>query len=79
MIDLTLEKQRQCEKSGWKTFRLGKYEVSLGDITSKIIIWLNKFKEIGDIIVQYDPVHAALPVLLPLALLSSCPGLSRKP
>ncbi|KAI0162220.1 hypothetical protein GGR57DRAFT_517591 [Xylariaceae sp. FL1272] len=26
-----------------------------------ILIWLNKFKEIGDIIIQYDPTHAALP------------------
>ncbi|KAI1368511.1 hypothetical protein F5Y08DRAFT_296011 [Xylaria arbuscula] len=61
MIDLATEKQRQCEKSGWETFQLGEYVVSLGDITSKMIIWLNKFKEVGDILVQYDPVHAALP------------------
>jgi hypothetical protein len=27
----------------------------------KIISWLVKFKEVGDITVQYDPSHAALP------------------
>ncbi|KAI5813264.1 hypothetical protein BZA77DRAFT_346373 [Pyronema omphalodes] len=27
----------------------------------KLLNWLDKFKEIGDIVVQYDPTHAALP------------------
>ncbi|KAI5811985.1 hypothetical protein BZA77DRAFT_153086 [Pyronema omphalodes] len=27
----------------------------------KLLNWLDKFKEIGDIVVQYDPAHAALP------------------
>ncbi|KAI3320880.1 hypothetical protein HD806DRAFT_221669 [Xylariaceae sp. AK1471] len=61
MITLATERQRQCEQNGWKTVRLGGYRISPSDVASKTIIWLNKFKEIGDIIVQYDPVHAALP------------------
>ncbi|KAI0903434.1 hypothetical protein F4823DRAFT_568697 [Ustulina deusta] len=61
MIVLATEKQRRCEESGWKTVRLGEYEISLADMASRTIIWLNKFKEIGDIVVQYDPTHAALP------------------
>ncbi|KAI5813890.1 hypothetical protein BZA77DRAFT_389541 [Pyronema omphalodes] len=27
----------------------------------KLLNWIDKFKEIGDIVVQYDPAHAALP------------------
>lgn len=27
----------------------------------KIIVWVDKFKEIGDNVVAYDPAHAALP------------------
>lgn len=34
---------------------------SLSDIYSNTISWLNKFKDIGDVATQYDPVHAALP------------------
>ena len=36
-------------------------EIILKDIGMKILRWVDKFKEIGDIVVQYDPVHAALP------------------
>ena len=31
------------------------------DSLSATMTWLNKFKEIGDIITQYDPTHLALP------------------
>ncbi|GAW24923.1 hypothetical protein ANO14919_145190 [Xylariales sp. No.14919] len=61
MIILVTERQQQCENSGWKKLHLNDYEISLGDLASNAVIWLNKFKEIGDIIVQYDPAHAALP------------------
>ncbi|KAI0512690.1 hypothetical protein F5B22DRAFT_648539 [Xylaria bambusicola] len=61
MIILATEKQRECETSGWKTVRLGNHTIALEEVTSNIIIWLNKFKEVGDTLVQYDPVHAALP------------------
>ncbi|RWA04068.1 hypothetical protein EKO27_g11040 [Xylaria grammica] len=61
MIILVTERQQQCENRGWKKLHLNDYEISLGDLASNAIIWLNKFKEIGDIIVQYDPAHAALP------------------
>ncbi|KAF8532825.1 hypothetical protein BDD12DRAFT_901557 [Trichophaea hybrida] len=31
------------------------------DVGRKVLQWVDKFKEIGDIIVQYHPGHAALP------------------
>lgn len=36
-------------------------EVVLRDVGAKILHWVDRFKQIGDIIVQYDPAHAALP------------------
>ena len=36
-------------------------EIVLKDIGMKILRWVDNFKQIGDIVVQYDPVHAALP------------------
>ncbi|KAI0104640.1 ankyrin repeat and SOCS box protein 7 [Nemania sp. FL0031] len=31
------------------------------DVLDKIVVWVNKFKEVGDMAVQYDTAHAALP------------------
>ena len=46
----------------WRFHRPGSGQtVILRDLFSKIVVWINRFKEIGDIVVQYDPVHAALP------------------
>lgn len=35
--------------------------VVLRDLFSKIVVWIDRFKQVGDIAVQYDPTHAALP------------------
>ena len=46
----------------WRFHRPGSGQtVILRDLFSKIVIWIDRFKQIGDIVVQYDPVHAALP------------------
>jgi hypothetical protein len=60
LISITRRKQEECEKKSHK-FRFRGREIILRDIAGKIIIWLNKFKEIGDIAVNFDPVHASLP------------------
>ena len=31
------------------------------DVFDKIVRWIDVFKQVGDIAVQYDPAHAALP------------------
>jgi len=49
-----------CQKSSLKSPFRGK-EIIIRDVAGKIIFWLNKFKAIGDIAVNFDPVHAALP------------------
>ncbi|KAF8247663.1 hypothetical protein K440DRAFT_289711, partial [Wilcoxina mikolae CBS 423.85] len=35
--------------------------IVLRDVADKILAWVTKFQQIGDIAVQYDPTHAALP------------------
>lgn len=60
LISIAQRKQEECEKNNW-TVRIGNHEWKLRDCATKIITWLKTFKEIGDIAVQYDPVHAALP------------------
>ena len=44
----------------WKIKFRGE-EIVLRDVGAKILHWVDNFKQIGDIIVQYDPMHAALP------------------
>ena len=39
----------------------GDKEINVRETTDRLVGWITKFKEIGDIAVQYDPVHAALP------------------
>ena len=54
------EKQQACSDTEWRITRHGA-PVSIRDVLEKIVSWVDKFKEIGDIGVQFDPVHAALP------------------
>ena len=58
----TIAKQAE-EKTLAKRFKLkwGDNEIDVQEKVKGFVGWLNKFKEIGDIVVQYDPVHAALP------------------
>ena len=44
----------------WK-FQFKGEKIVMRDIGMKILHWIDRFKQIGDIIVQYDPVHAVLP------------------
>jgi len=58
----TMTKGIVDEKKGkdWKIQFKGE-EIVMRDVGMKILRWLDRFKEIGDIIAQYDPGHAALP------------------
>ncbi|MCJ1396699.1 hypothetical protein MMC18_009591 [Xylographa bjoerkii] len=55
------EKKQQCLQNRW-TYKNGKGEaVILRDVFDKIAVWIDKFKAVGDTVVQYDTAHAALP------------------
>jgi len=43
------------------TLKWGDKEINVREKAEGFLSCLNKFKEIGDIVMQYDPVHAALP------------------
>ncbi|KAK4182058.1 hypothetical protein QBC35DRAFT_468368, partial [Podospora australis] len=53
---------QQCNDRAW-TFRRKKSgeTVIVRDVLGKVVKWVDRFKEIGDIAIQYDPGHAALP------------------
>ncbi len=51
---LSLQKQRTLKKKDGR-------EIVLRDVFKKIINSIEKFKEVGDVLVQYDPAHTAIP------------------
>jgi hypothetical protein len=55
------EKKQSCLEKRWKYKNSKGEDVILRDLFAKIVVWVDKFKEVGDIAVQYDPMHAALP------------------
>lgn len=64
LADLHAETERSKRKaveSQWKYTRKSGETVIIRDIFEKIIRWINIFKQVGDVAVQYDPMHAALP------------------
>ena len=60
LVSITRVKQDQCEKRSYKFHFQGK-EIILRDVAEKIVFWLDRFKTVGDIAVNFDPVHASLP------------------
>jgi hypothetical protein len=60
-IRLIAERKRDdCENRGWK-FELHGRQIILRDVAQKIIVWISKFKEVGDVAANFDPVHLSLP------------------
>jgi hypothetical protein len=60
LIAVVEKKREECEEKRWR-FKINGRQIILRDVAEKIIVWINKFKEIGDVAVNFDPVHAALP------------------
>ena len=54
------EKQELCEAKRW-TWTVGGKVIGLRDEADKVMLWLDRFKTVGDIAVNADPVHAGLP------------------
>ena len=60
-LQATLEaRQEEYQKRGLH-FKFHGRQYVLRDVTERIVFWINKFKEIGDLVVTFDPFHAALP------------------
>lgn len=60
IIKVVEDKKKLCTLKQWRIKRRGD-SVYLRDLFGNIIKWINKFKEVGDTLVQYDPTHAAIP------------------
>ena len=60
LLDLTKQSRDNCQRNRWKFSSRGQ-EIIVRDIADKLIAWIDKFKNIGDVAIQYDPVHVALP------------------
>jgi hypothetical protein len=58
-LNAAREKQKVCESKRW-TFTVGKHSMRLWDEADKVILWLDRFKQVGDIAVNVDPIHAGL-------------------
>ncbi len=61
VLEFAIQKQNECQGKGWKYKNAKGPVVYLRDIFSKVVKWLETFKQIGDTVSQYDPVHAAIP------------------
>ena len=54
------DKRQNCVNREWKLDRNGG-TVSVRELFGKMVAWIDKLKEVGDMAIQYDPLHAALP------------------
>lgn len=61
LLELIEEKKQLCLQRRWKFKKRDGKLVFLRDILGKMSVWINRFKEVGDVAMQYDSSHAALP------------------
>ena len=60
--ELIIEIERYSSQSKGKSIKLPNGEsFFVRDVLEKVSRWVKKFVEVGDVAVQYDPGHAALP------------------
>ncbi|KAF7884619.1 uncharacterized protein EAF02_004955 [Botrytis sinoallii] len=59
--NLATEKKELCIQKAWKYKKKNGTTIIVRDLFEKILVWVDKVKDIGDVIVSYDPGHAALP------------------
>jgi hypothetical protein len=57
---IVTKRRDDCEKRRWRFCFRGR-DIILRDKAAKTLAWLDKFKQIGDVAVNFDPHHAALP------------------
>ncbi|RMJ22393.1 hypothetical protein PHISP_06735 [Aspergillus sp. HF37] len=60
VLDEAERLKKRCLQKRWKIHVRGKI-IILRDVFDKIISWVNDFKAIGDIAMQFDPAAASLP------------------
>ncbi|KFY17970.1 hypothetical protein V492_00220, partial [Pseudogymnoascus sp. VKM F-4246] len=61
LLTLTEKSRQECISKRWRYTRKSGETVIFRDLFGKIVKSIDLFKQVGDVAVQYDPVHAALP------------------
>ena len=59
-LEAVERKKRLCLEKRWKYTNHGK-EIIIRDQLEKVVVWVEKFKAVGNTAIQYDAGHAALP------------------
>ena len=54
-------KRELAIRKRWKFKKPNGDVIVVRDVLEKIAKWINRFKETGDVVIQYDPAHLALP------------------
>lgn len=54
------DKKRQCDDKQWRWQFRGE-DVVLRDVAEKVILWVDRFKSVGDVAANASPVYAGLP------------------
>ena len=62
MIAAVEKKKAECERKQWIAYKRsdGK-EVKVREVLEKIVGWVQRFKAVGDIVVQVNPLYAGAP------------------
>ncbi|KAH6620888.1 hypothetical protein B0J18DRAFT_369374, partial [Chaetomium sp. MPI-SDFR-AT-0129] len=68
ILTVAEDKRDLCLRKRWK-YKRGSEVIILRDQLDKIVAWVGRFRDIGSTLVQYDPVHGALPWAAVLAIL----------
>ncbi|KAJ4860026.1 ankyrin repeats (3 copies) domain-containing protein [Trichoderma breve] len=60
VLTATNKRKEDCMKKRWKLV-IKRQTIIIRDILEKLSNWVQKLLAVGDVIIQYDPIHAALP------------------
>jgi hypothetical protein len=58
--DLVVKRRDKCQNNRWQ-FCFRSRDIILRDKAAKVLAWLDKFKQVGNVAVNFNPQHAALP------------------
>jgi hypothetical protein len=72
LIQVVVSKKEECVKKQWTLYtnKAGE-KVPLRDVLGKVVDWLDRFKHVGDLAVQFDPGQAAIPWMAVRTLLQA--------
>lgn len=60
VLEAAKQAQQKLEGKKW-IWKFGNREIDISQKGEAIITWIKKFKDVGDVVVQFDSHHAALP------------------